>query len=82
MLFYKISYYPEPDSHSRNKIKIELYLCNCAIKLDVKKQRVFVGTSEFVNKFQLASIKSKVDKANVDKLETVLTNLSKLSNRI
>ena len=26
---YKISYYPEPESHSRNKIDIEfVYLCN------------------------------------------------------
>ena len=25
---YKMSYYPEPDSHSRNKIKVELDLFN------------------------------------------------------
>ena len=34
----KMSYYVEEDSHSRNKIKIELDLSNYETKSEVKKQ--------------------------------------------
>ena len=34
----KISYYVEEDSHSRNKIKVELDLSNYETKSEVKKQ--------------------------------------------
>ena len=30
-----MSYYPEPDSHTRNKIKVELKFSNYAIKADL-----------------------------------------------
>ena len=49
MSLYKMSHYPEPDSHDRNKIKVELYLSNYAAKANFK------GASgvEFSNKIRL-----------------------------
>ena len=37
---YKMSYYPQPNSPSKSKIKVELYLSSYAKKSDVKKQQV------------------------------------------
>ena len=44
------------------------------------KPQTDIDTSEFAKKADLASFKSKVDKIDVDKLETVPTDLSKSSN--
>ena len=38
MTLYKISYYPEPNSHSKNKIKLELDLYNSTTKSDIQKE--------------------------------------------
>ena len=48
-LFYKMSCYPEPDSHSRNKTKFELDLSNKTKKIDVKNV-TGVNTSNFAKK--------------------------------
>ena len=40
-----MSYYREPESHSRNKIKVELYLSNYTTKHTVKKQQVLIDQS-------------------------------------
>ena len=39
MALYKMSYYPEPNYHSRNKIKVELDFGNYAAKSDGKMQQ-------------------------------------------
>ena len=39
MSFYKVSYYAEPDSHGRNKIKDEFGFPNYARKADLKGTR-------------------------------------------
>ena len=44
ILLYKMSYYPEPDSHGKNKMKGELYLSDYAVKSEVEKPTV-VDTS-------------------------------------
>ena len=72
-----MSYCPEPGSHSRNKIKIELDLCNYAVKFDVINV-TGLNTSRFTKKVNLVSLKSKVDKLDVDELETFLVDLSEL----
>ena len=35
-----MSYHPEPDSHSRNKIKVELDFFNCLGKSYVEKEQM------------------------------------------
>ena len=44
------------------------------------KNATGVDTSKLVVKSDLASLKTEIDKTDVDKLKTVLVDLSKLSN--
>ena len=39
---HKMSFYAEPDSYSKNKIKIESHFPNYATKSEVKKQQVLI----------------------------------------
>ena len=41
-----------------------------------------IDSSEFANKADLASLKSDIDKLDIDKLETVPTDLSELGNAV
>ena len=75
---HEMTYFPEPYTHSKNKI-VELDLSNYAIKSDLKKS-TSVGTSKFAKKVDLVSLKSDVDELDIDKLKTVLVDLCKLSN--
>ena len=52
---------------------------NYATKADIKNIS-HVDTSRFMLKKNLASLKTEVDKLNIDKLMSVLTDLSKLDN--
>ena len=65
-------------SFGRN-IKVELDLSSYATKTDLKKG-THVHVSSFASKTNLASLKTEVDKIDVDKLKTVPGDLAKLSN--
>ena len=39
---YKMSYFPEPCTHSKSKVKVELNLSNYAAKSDLKMQQALV----------------------------------------
>ena len=73
-----MSYYP-PYKSSSNNIKVELDLSNYARKDDVKNI-THVDVSSYATKTNLASLKTEVDKIDVDKLKTVPDYLAKLSN--
>ena len=76
---YKMSqYFPQYRSSERN-IKVELDLSSYATKTDLKKV-THVDVSSFTLKTNLASLKTEVDKIDVDKLKTVPVDLTKLSN--
>ena len=68
-----------PPNGSTNNIKVELDLVNYATKDDVKNI-THVDVSSYATKTNLAFLKSEVDKTDTDKLKTVPTDLSKLSN--
>ena len=70
-------YFPEPISSEAN-VKVELKLSNYATKTDLKNT-TGVDISSFAKKSDLASLKSKVDKLDVNKLVPVPVDLSKLS---
>ena len=53
---YKMSYFPEAYSWSKNKIKIGLDLSNYATKSDLKNT-TDLDTSNFAKKVELASLK-------------------------
>ena len=60
-------------------INIKVDLSNCVTKTDLKNV-THVGTSSFALKTNLASLKTEVNKLDIDKLAPVLVDLSKLSD--
>ena len=70
-----------PPNGNTNNIKVESDLANYATKDDVKNI-AHVDVSSYATKTNLAALKSEVDKIDTDKLKTVPTDLSKLSNVI
>ena len=66
MPLYKMSYYPEPDSHGRNKMKVELDLSNYGTKADLKGATV-IDTSNLATKVDEDCLKADVDKIVIDK---------------
>ena len=59
--------------------KVKIDLSNYSTKADIKNI-THVDTSSFALKTNLSSLKTKVDKLDIDKLVPVPTDLSKLSN--
>ena len=72
-------YFPEPFRSFRENIKVKVDLSNYATKTDLKNV-THVDTSIFVLKTNLASLKTEVYKLDIDKLEPVPVDLSKLSD--
>ena len=71
-------YFPKPYSNEEN-IKVKIDLSNHATKKDIKNI-THVDTSSFPLKTNLSSLKTEVDKLDIDKLVPVPTDLSKLCN--
>ena len=77
---YKMSqYFPKPYEPFGGDINVTVGLSNYATKDDIKNI-THVDTSSFALKTNLANLKTKVDKLDIDKLTTVPVDLSKLSN--
>ena len=66
-------YIPEPNECSNGNVKAESDLPNYATKADLKGA-AGIDTSMLTSKADLASLKTKVDNLNVDKLKTVPAN--------
>ena len=77
-----MSYYPEPDCHNRNKIKVELYFSNYAIKSDFSCYATHIITSKFATNVHLGSLQYEVDKLDVDKLKTVPIHVKKFGRLV
>ena len=77
---YKMSqYFPKPYEPFGGDINVRVDLSNYATKNDIKNI-THVDTSSFSVKTNLANLKSEVDKLYVDKLKSIPTDLSKLSD--
>ena len=74
-----MSTYYRPYKSSSSNSKVELDLTNCATKADLKNI-THTDVSSFASQTNLASLKTEVDKTDVDKLKTVPDDLPKLSN--
>ena len=72
-------HFPKPKS--LGKVKGALDLSNYAPKVDLKNA-TGIDTSSFAKKVDLASLKSNVDKLDIDKLKIVPTNLSNLVSKL
>ena len=71
--------FPEPYKPFGGDIKVTVDISNYATKTDLKNV-THVDTSSFALKTNLATLKTEVDKLDIDKLVPVPTDLSKLSN--
>ena len=72
--------FPKPfNSHFGGSIKVKIDLSNYATKADIKNI-LHVDTSSFALKTNLASLKTEVDKLDIDKLKPLPDDVSKLSN--
>ena len=78
---YKMSYFPEPYTRNKNKIKVELILSNYETKSDLKNA-AGIDASDFAKKAELASFKPDVDKLDIDTLEKVPRGLNSLKRKV
>ena len=76
-----MSYYPKPDSHIRDKVKVVLDLSNYASKKELD-HATGVGTSHLAAKKHFIALKVEVDKLGINKLIHVPTSLSKLKTKV
>ena len=72
-------YFPKPYEPFGRDINVKIDLSNHATKTDIKNI-AHVDTSSFALKKKLASLKTEVDKLDIDKLVPVPADLSKLSD--
>ena len=74
-------YFPKPFRNFVGNINVKVDLSNYVTKADIKNIS-HVDTSSFPLKSNLASLRTEVDKLDIDKLVPVPVDLSKLSNVI
>ena len=72
-------YFPKLFRSFGRNINVKVDLSNYATKTDIKNISD-VDTSSFALKTNLANLKTEADKLDIEKLEPVPTDLSKLSN--
>ena len=72
-------YFPKPYEPFGGDINVKVDLSNYATKADIKNIS-HVDTSSFALKSNLASLKTEVDKLDINKLALVSVDFSKLSN--
>ena len=70
-------YFPKPNEPFGGDIKVKVDLSNYATKTDIKNIS-HIDTSNFTSKSNLASLKTEVDKLDIDKLVPVPVYLSKI----
>ena len=71
----QIGYYPETDSHIRDKAKDVLNLPNHATKIELD-HATGVDTSDLAAKNDFIALKAEVDKLDINKLVNVPTSLN------
>ena len=74
-------YFPKPYEPFGGDINVKVDLSNYATKADIKNIS-HVDTSSFALKSNLASLKTEVDKLDINKLVPVPVDLSKLSDAV
>ena len=79
ILLFERRYFPEPYTLFKNEIKIEVDLSSYATKSDIKNG-TGVASSKFVKKPDLASLKLDIHQLDIEEVETLQVDLSKLGN--
>ena len=70
-------YFPKPFRSFGRNMNLKVDLSNCATKTDLKNI-THIDTSSFELKTNLATLKTEVDKLDIDKLAPVPVDLGKL----
>ena len=78
-MYKRSQYFPKPFKNFGGNINVRINLSNYATKNDLKNI-AHVDNSNFALKKNLASLKTEVNKLDIDKLVPVPVDLSKLSN--
>ena len=79
LLYKKSQYFPKRYEPFGGDINVKLDLSNYATKADIKNIS-HIDTSSFTLESNLASLKTEVDKLDIDKWVPVFVDLSKLSD--
>ena len=74
-------YFPKPYEPFGGDVNVKVDLSNYATKTDIKNIS-HIDTSSFASKSNLASLKTKVDKLDIDRLVPVSADLRKLSDLV
>ena len=72
-----MSYYREPDSYIRDKVKVVLDLTNYATKKELD-QATGIDTSDLAAKKDFIALKAEVDKLDINKLSNFTTSCNNL----
>ena len=76
-----MSYFPEPGSHIRDKVKVALGLSNYTTKKEFDNA-AGVDTSVLAAKKDFITLKAEVDKLVINKLGNVPTSLNNLKTKV
>ena len=76
-----MSYYPEPESHIRDKVKVVLELSNYTTKKELY-HTTGIDTSDLTAKKGFIALKAEFDKLNINKLVNVPTSLNNLERKV
>ena len=76
-----MSYYPEPDSHIRYKIKVVLDLSNYVTKKELD-HATGVDTSDLAAKKDRIALKAEGNRSEINKFFNVLTSLNNLKTKV
>ena len=74
-------YFPKPYEPFGGDINVKVDLSNYATKTDIKNI-LHIDTSSFALKSNLSSLKTEVDKLDIDKLKNLPNNLSNLKCKV
>ena len=76
-----MSYYPEPDSNIRDKMKVVLDFSNYATKKELE-HATSIETSDLAAKKDFIALKAEVDKLDINKLTNVPSSLNNLKTKV
>ena len=78
---YIMNYYPEPESHIPDKVKVVLHLSNYATQKELD-HATGVDTSDLAAKKDLIGLKTEVDQLDINTLANAPTSLNNLKTKV